>query len=660
MTQKNGLRMLLVAGAAMACTAMMGQAQSAAAPSAPEPQVATGQAAGGDAAGTAVPVAEIVARINDNIISKQDLDRSANELDEQAKEENWSPEQVERHRKLLLSDLIDQQLLLSRGKELGITGDDELIRRMDEVRKQNHLDSMEDLEKAVRSQGLSFEDFKANLRNNIITQQVIRDEVGKTIHMTSSDVMAYYKAHAAQFEQPESVHLSEILLPAGTTDAEQAAALQRAQKIADDMTKGSSFTDMAKSVSTGPTAAQGGDLGVFKRGQLAPELEEKTFGLKAGAITEPILTKQGYVILKVDQHTAGGLPPLKDVQEQVEQAAYVDRMQPALRAYLTKLREEAFIDIKPGFTDANASPNESKPVFSAYAPPVKKPKASQKKERYHSKTQLASVREKQRKAAEAQAKAEAKAPVGGPTAGAIKAYDKAEANQPPAPAPSATTATANAAPAADQNVAKTRKTSQKTSKKTKAGSSKPVKVRYGQGQKAAQLPPSSEQAQAGGAGGDATTASGAAAGTDAQSTQNIEAHLTPESQELLGDAVAKPEKKTRMENRPYVPKSQREKAAELAKNANAPPPPGPEEVAQQEVTSAPLGLNGDTAHPAKPVKAAATGGEKRRLAEEPEGPGEGTEAEPGNTGSGRDSGYDSGGRGPDGKGRSGTAGEEAA
>ena len=111
MTQKNGLRMLLVAGAAMACTAMMGQAQSAAAPSAPQPQVTTGQAAGGDAAGTAVPVAEIVARINDNIISKQDLDRSANELDEQAKEENWSPEQVERHRKLLLSDLIDQQLL---------------------------------------------------------------------------------------------------------------------------------------------------------------------------------------------------------------------------------------------------------------------------------------------------------------------------------------------------------------------------------------------------------------------------------------------------------------------------------------------------------------------------------------------------------------------
>ncbi len=590
------------------------------APSRPEPQPAANP--GGDSTGTAVAVAEIVARINDNIISKQDLDRSTQELDAQAKEENWTPDYIEKHRQLLLSDLIDQQLLLSRGKELGITGDDELIRRMDEVRKQNHLDSMEDLEKAVRAQGISFEDFKANLRNSIITQQVIREEVGKTIHMTTADQMAFYKAHASQFEQPESVKLSEILLPAGTTEAEQAAALQRAQKIEDDMTKGSSFADMAKSVSTGPTAAQGGDLGVFKRGQLAPELEEKTFGMKAGGVTEPILTKQGYVILKVDQHTAGGLQPFKDVQDQVEQAAYVDRMQPALRAYLTKLREQAFIDIKPGFTDAYASPNESKPIFSAYAPPTKKPKQAQKKERYRSKTQLASERNKQKKAADAQAAAEAKAPVGGPTAGAIKTYEKAEAMQPASPVAS-TTADATPVTAAD---AKTRKTSEK---KTKAKPSKPVKVRYGQGQKAAQLPAATDQAQA-----DAAAGSQPAEGqnADAQAPQtNMEARLTPESQALLGTAEAKPEKKSRMENRPHVPKAEQQRAAEAAKNANAPNPAGPEELAQQRVTSAPLGLNGDTSHPAKPVKASA-GGEKRRLAEEQKTPAVPLKANPGTPG----------------------------
>ena len=112
----------------------------------------------------------------------------------------------------------------------------------------------------------------------------------------------------------------------------------------------------------------------FKRGQLAKELEDKTFALQDGQITQPIRTRQGYVILKVITHTPEGLQPYKDVEEQVQQQVYVQRMQPALRAYLTKLREEAFIDVKPGYTDANASPNESRPVFSAYTPPQKKSK----------------------------------------------------------------------------------------------------------------------------------------------------------------------------------------------------------------------------------------------------------------------------------------------
>ena len=106
-----------------------------------------------DSLAGAVPVAEIIVRINGQIISKQDLERSEQELNEQAKDENWAPDVVAHKKALLLSDLIDQQLLLSRGKELGVNPDDELIRRLDEIRKQNHMDSMEDLEKAARSQG---------------------------------------------------------------------------------------------------------------------------------------------------------------------------------------------------------------------------------------------------------------------------------------------------------------------------------------------------------------------------------------------------------------------------------------------------------------------------------------------------------------------------
>ena len=103
-------------------------------------------------------------------------------------------------------------------------------------------------------------------------------------------------------------------------------------------------------------------------------------------MTDPILTRQGYVILKVVQHVPGGVPPFKDVEPQVEEAIYMNRMEPAIRAYLTKMREEAFIDIKPGYVDTGASPNETKPVFSAYVPPSPKKKQKVERTRYREST----------------------------------------------------------------------------------------------------------------------------------------------------------------------------------------------------------------------------------------------------------------------------------
>jgi peptidyl-prolyl cis-trans isomerase SurA len=625
MTQRRFLlSAVLLAGAAATVFPMQAQTAPAAVPSsgpfappastpaAPAAQAPAAQtaapAAKPDAAGetAAYPVAEIIVRINDQIISKQDLERQTAQLMEQAKEENWTPEEIEKRKAGLLSDLIDQQLLLSRGKELGVSGDDELIRQLDETRKQNHMDSMEDLEKAVRQQGLSFEDFKANIRNGIITRQVIREEVGKSIHMTTAEAQAYYQAHKDQFTQPESVHLSEILLPSGTTDAELAAAKERAEKIAADLSKGSSFGDMAKSVSTGPTASQGGDLGVFKRGQLAKELEDSTFSLKVGEITQPIRTRQGYVILKVTGRTAEGLQPYKDVEEQVQQEAYVERMQPALRTYLTKLREESDIDIKKGYTDINASPNESKPVFSAYTPPQKKSKkVKANKQRYRDKSvmgnQRAAAAPKPPDADDLVNSAAKKTAPGGPTTVASTAYNKTAeeqaANPPPPPAPEVAEADVPA-----------------KKKAAKAKSTKPIKVRYGQGEKAAQLPPDPHAAADQPVGDPSIANERAAAVADgtAAADANVESRLTPESQEILGTADAAPQKKTRMQQAATVSRTKKKAAVVATKKRNAPAPPGPDEVAAQAVNSAPLGLNGNTA--AK-TKATNQTGEKQRLQE---------------------------------------------
>lgn len=248
------------------------------------------------------------------------------------------------------------------------------------MRKQMNLETMEDLEKAAQAQGASFEEFKQNLRNQIITQRVIGQEVGSKLAMSKDDELKFYNEHKAQMERPEAVRLSEILIapkppskPAGfdekpepPTEAENEAALAAAQAKAQDLLeqlhKGAVFADLAKKNSDGPSAKDGGDLNYFNRGTLAKELEDKVFALKAGDVTDVTRTKQGYVILQVTEHQTAGIPTLKEVEPRIQDALYMQRLQPALRAYLTTLREQAFIDVKSGYIDSGASAKQTKPV----------------------------------------------------------------------------------------------------------------------------------------------------------------------------------------------------------------------------------------------------------------------------------------------------------
>ena len=331
-------------------------------------------------------VEQIIARVNNSIITSTDLQRSRDQTKQDL--EQQEPADADKvwpqREKNVLRDLIDQQLLIERGKDLGITADTEVIKRLDDMRKQMNLDSMEALEKAAENQGVSFEDFKQNLRNQIITQQVIGKEVGSKMNISKQEEQAYYNEHKDELQQPEQIRLGEILISTDkngqASDDPQvlSAADAKAKDVVEQIKKGASFEDVAKKNSDGPTAAQGGDLGYFKRGTLAKELEDKTFAMKPGDVSDVIRTKQGYVILKVTEHAAAGIPALKDVENRVQDAIYMEKLQPALRAYLTKLREDAFIEIKPGYVDSGASPNETKPIETttkdAKAKPLKKKK----------------------------------------------------------------------------------------------------------------------------------------------------------------------------------------------------------------------------------------------------------------------------------------------
>jgi peptidyl-prolyl cis-trans isomerase SurA len=274
----------------------------------------------------------------------------------------------------LLRDLIDAKLLTQKATELGISADTDVIKRLDDLRKQMHAETMEDLEKAAQAQGVSFEEFKQNMKDTILTQKVIQQEVGQHLSVTQQELLDYYNQHKAEMEQPEQVRLSEILIstqPKPGSDAAEpssdesvAQAKAKADAVYAGLQSGKKFPEVAKANSAGPTAAQGGDLEYFKRGTLSKQLEDQVFAMKAGQFTEPIRTNQGWVILKVTEHTSEGVPPFKEVEAQIQERVYMTKMQPALREYLTKLREDAYIDVKPPYVDTGASPNETKPIYT--------------------------------------------------------------------------------------------------------------------------------------------------------------------------------------------------------------------------------------------------------------------------------------------------------
>jgi peptidyl-prolyl cis-trans isomerase SurA len=317
-------------------------------------------------------IEEIIARINNQIVTRTEYLRSKDQLKQEAQQQdpvNANKIVAERD-KDILRDLIDQQLLLEKGKDLGITADTELIKKLDDMRKEMNLESMEDLDKAAQAQGVSLEDFKQNLRNQIITQQVIGREVGSKMSMSKEEEQKFYDQHKSEMEQPEHIRLSEILVSpekkGGANAPDDPQQLATAQAKAEDLLaqirKGAKFEDIAKKNSDGPTAAHGGDLGDFKRGTLAKELEDKTFAMKPGDVSDVIRTRQGFVILKVVEHHTAGIPTMSEVEPRIQDALYMQKLQPALREYLQKLREDAYIDVKPGYVDTGASPNQTKPV----------------------------------------------------------------------------------------------------------------------------------------------------------------------------------------------------------------------------------------------------------------------------------------------------------
>ena len=304
-------------------------------------------------------IEEIIARVNNEIITLTEYEKARETAADDAKQQcqgRCNPEQlqaaIEDGQKNALRNLIDESLLVQRGKDMGVSVEADVIKQLDQIRIQNKLPGMDELEKAVTSEGMNWEDFKNNIRNRLLTQKVIGQEVGSHINISDDEVQKYYEAHKTEFVRPEQVALREIQVSTQGKSADELPALKKkAETALKRVQDGEDFGEIAKRYSDSSTKDQGGYLGTYKRGELAKELEDKVFAMKRNQLTDVLETKQGYLILQVLEHYDEGQQSLDKVRNEIMEKLYSGRMEPAMRAYLKTLREQSYVIIKPGYQD---------------------------------------------------------------------------------------------------------------------------------------------------------------------------------------------------------------------------------------------------------------------------------------------------------------------
>jgi peptidyl-prolyl cis-trans isomerase SurA len=278
---------------------------------------------------------EIVAKVNNEIITRTEMERLGTQAQADA-----------------LRAKIDQLLLIQKAKDLNVKVDGEVTRWLAEIQVKSGISDPDKFREWVREQagGIPYEDVRQNKMDLLMTQRVIGQEVGAKIVVPQSEIQKYYDDHKADFVRQEMVFLREILI--ATADE------KKAKEIALRAQHGEKFSALARDYSAAESARNDGELGSFQRGELKKEIEERVFGRDKGYVTEAFRTENGYLILKVEERYAAGQASLEDVKNEVMEKLYTPRLDPALRVYLTKLREDAFLEIKPGYVDSGAAPNK--------------------------------------------------------------------------------------------------------------------------------------------------------------------------------------------------------------------------------------------------------------------------------------------------------------
>jgi parvulin-like peptidyl-prolyl isomerase len=321
-------------------------------------------AAGFAADNTVKVVEEIAAKVNGDIITRGELARKRTDIETEAKRQGLTgarlKQAVDEVVANALRDEIDTLLLVQKGKDLNINVDADVTRRLAEIQVQQKISDPDRFQAFIRENtGMSYEDFKLQMKNQMLTQRVIGQEVARTITVPEAEMQKYYEDHKSEYVRKESqVFLSQIVISTEGKSPEQVAvAEKKAKDLAVRAQKGEKFTDLARDNSDDiETAKNGGQIGPMGKGLMEKPIEDLVFNAKKGFVSDPIRRPNSFLILKVDERFEAGQASYEEVKNELQDRLTQPKMEGKVRIFLTGLREDAFLEIKEGYVDSGAAP----------------------------------------------------------------------------------------------------------------------------------------------------------------------------------------------------------------------------------------------------------------------------------------------------------------
>ncbi len=294
-------------------------------------------------------ISSIAAVVNDEPITTYEVDKEQAAMKKEAEKKMPLDEKAKAEiRDAALNSIINRKLIALKIKELDIKVTDEEVKQaIEDVKRQNNI-TQDALVAALKDQGVSFEEYKVQLKEQLERLRLISQEVRAKIQVTEKDMQDFYREHPEKFQKDETLHARQIFfkIPPAASAAEIKRITAKAESVRIEARSGKDFADLARKYSDDVTAKDGGDIGIFKKGEMLPEFENALAKLKPGEVSEIFKTPSGLHFIRLEDRSHGELLPFEKVKGELTDVLYKKKSEERFNRWLAELRANSSVDIR--------------------------------------------------------------------------------------------------------------------------------------------------------------------------------------------------------------------------------------------------------------------------------------------------------------------------